>query len=99
MTNLVSAVRYLDTKTKERISELRVHEDQVNNVGTASEWTKTKVINSIESGNTFYTIYKGNDGKYQRGAEINVITVEEKKFLRTDANKIKEDNLGELPEF
>jgi hypothetical protein len=33
------------------------------------------------------------------GEDVRGVVIDGESFLRTDANKIKADNLGELPEF
>jgi len=44
---------------------------------------------------------EGRDGEniWIKKAEIHIIKVGGGNFIRTDRNKIKSDNLGELPEF
>lgn len=95
---LVSKVRYKDTDTKERISHLKVHADEGEKVGPATTWARQDVITKIENRYTFCTIYK-SDSKWNKGADIHIIELDGTKFLRTDANRTKKDNLGNLPEF
>jgi len=96
---LISAVRYDTSLNGRRISQLRVHSDEGESVGTATTWTKKEVVVSINSGQSFKTIYEKSDGKWYVGEDVRVIIIDSEYFLRTDANRIKADNLGELPEF
>jgi hypothetical protein len=93
---LISAVRYNAAET--HIEKVRVHVDNGDSVGPASDWTRAEVIARLEAGYTFVTIFK-QDGKWQKGAEVRVVTIHDEKFIRTDADRTKEDNLGNLPRF
>jgi hypothetical protein len=93
---LISEVSYHDNR--DYISQLKVHIDNGETVSSSSIWDKDKVVNYIENGYSFCTIYRDN-GKWSKGSEVVVIVVDGEKFLRTDANKKKQDNLEELPEF
>lgn len=44
------------------------------------------------------TVFK-RDGKLHKGRHVRPITVQGKKYLRTDENKVTADNLGELPRY
>ncbi|HUX22355.1 MAG TPA: DUF3892 domain-containing protein [Spirochaetia bacterium] len=96
---LISAVRYIDTQNGRHISHLRVHPDSDSAVGTATIWTKDQVVTSINGGRSFKTIYKNQDGSWKQGEDVRVVVIEGHSYLRTDANRTKADNLGELPEF
>jgi len=96
---LISAVRYETSSTGRHISQLRVHTDGAESVGQATTWTKNQVVTSINAGQRFKTIYKTADDKWHMGEDVRVVVIDGESFLRTDANKIKADNLGELPEF
>lgn len=63
------------------------------------EATKSQVIKSIQSGYKFKTIILENN-QFKQGEDVRVVTSKEgNEYLRTDANDIEEDNLGELPAF
>jgi hypothetical protein len=93
---LISAVRYNAAGT--HIEKVRVHVDNADSVGPASEWTRSKVIAQLEAGYSFVTILKSN-GKWQKGATVRIVVIHGEKFIRTDADQTKEDNLGGLPRF
>jgi len=94
---LISAVRY--DSDKAHIETVRVHPDLGDTVGAASEWTRTKVVTTLEGGKTVCTIVKGTDGKWSKGADVHIVTVNDVNYIRTDANSIARDNLGSLPTF
>ncbi|MPM00965.1 hypothetical protein SDC9_47202 [bioreactor metagenome] len=45
------------------------------------------------------TAYKKSDGKYYKGAEVNVVKIDGVKYIRTDKNSTKRDNLENLPTY
>ena len=94
---LISAVRYNPEHT--RIIKVREHEDLGDKVGQATEVTRQEVISKIKQGKKYMTIFRTKDGKWKRGEEVHILTIDGEEFIRTDANKIKADNLGNLPEF
>lgn len=93
----ISAVRY--DKERKHIQKVKVHEDNGDTFGQPSEETRSAVVSSIESGKTYVTILTSTDKKWTKGEDVHIVTIEKKKYLRTDANETEEDNLGELPEF
>ena len=66
---LISAIRYENEMRKNAIAYLKVHQDNGEEVGAGSTWTKEEVINAMYDGKTFYTILKAiqvNGKKDQR---------------------------------
>ncbi len=94
---LISAVRYNAAET--HIEKVQVRLDNGEKVGPASEWARSEVITRLEAGNSFVTIVLGSDGKWQKGAAVRIVVIHGEKFIRTDADQTKEDNLGDLPRF
>lgn len=62
---LISKVRYNDKHT--HITHVYVHVDNGDTVGEGTSETRQWVVNKIDSGYTFYTIFKGDDGKWKKG--------------------------------
>jgi hypothetical protein len=93
---LISAVRY--DAAAAHIEEVQVRLDEGEKVGGPSTWSRSKVIERLEAGYTVVTIFR-SDGSWQRGAEVRVIRIDDEKFIRTDADRTKEDNLEDLPSF
>lgn len=96
---LISQIRYKETEHDELIDKLMVHKDNDNSISSGEVSKRKDVINKIDTGYTCYTIYKNSDGKWKKGARVEKILVSGTYYLRTDANKTKKDNLGELPNF
>lgn len=93
----ISAVRYDAAHT--HIVKVRVHVDSGESIGAATEETRSTVVSLIERGRTFVTIVLSSDGKWRKGEDVHIVTVNGVKYLRTDANSRAADNLGNLPEF
>lgn len=93
---LISAVSYDDDHSE--IKKVKRHRDNGESVGSAEITYRWEVVSDIEDRITYCTIYMRND-KWQKGEDVRVIEVNNKKYIRTDANKTEKDNLGELPEF
>jgi hypothetical protein len=96
---LISAVRYNAAET--HITVVRCHPDNGDSVGSASERARERVVALLDGGTTFMTIYQNPDDttKWKKGAEVRVVTIDGTKYIRTDADRIKADNLGDLPRF
>jgi hypothetical protein len=94
---LISKVQYNEQDT--HIVKVLAHPDNGDTVGTGSEVTRQRVVSLLDGGSTFATIYVGDAGKWLRGADVRVVTIEGVKYIRTDADATKEDNLGQLPRF
>lgn len=92
---LVSGVKH-DSRMGS-IVELEVQRDLGSEVGSPQRASRSWVVNAIESGVTFVTVYRSN-GKFHRGEDVRVIQIGWYKYLRTDPNGIGADNLGSLPE-
>ncbi len=93
----ISAVRYDDDHS--RIVQVKAYPVVNGALGVETLQTREAVVANIDAGKSYVTMYKGADGKWKRGAEVAVVLIEGEKFIRTDANKVKKDNLGNLPEF
>lgn len=93
----ISRVRYNSERT--HIVKVEVAEDKGDSLGTTQEWLRGQVVSALERGKTFVTIVKGNDGKWRRGQDVHIVTVNGVKYIRTDRNARASDNLENLPEF
>lgn len=92
----ISSVRFNQSRT--HIDAVRVHPDLGDSLGTGVIWSRQQVITNLELGLTFTTVVF-RDGKWSRGADVNIVYVGSEKYLRTDSNKSRADNLGNLPEL
>ena len=93
----ISAVRY--NREHKHIIIVSACADKGEELGSFSEVARTIVVSLIESKKTFVTINKGINGKYVKGEDVRITTVNGAKYIRTDANNKAEDNLGSLPEI
>ena len=66
--------------------------------GMRENWLRTKVISEFENGKTFITVLKEGD-RLKKGLAINIVTVNGKKYIRTDNESKASDNLNDVPEF
>lgn len=90
--------RVHDSADPKRIAEIKVRKDNGDKFGEETAWSRAKAVEQIESGLSLVTV-RNVDGKYQRGEDVRVISIDGLKYLRTDRNNIKSDNLGELPKY
>jgi len=93
----IEAVRY--GRTKKSITHVKVRQDRNDCLGSPETWTKEEAI--IMIANRFkevITVYR--DGQnWSKGSRVQAVRVGQSYYIRTDANEIEADNLGELPEF
>lgn len=94
---LISAVRYNASGT--HIDAVRVHADNGSSVGPGSTMTRSRVVTLLQTGSTFCTIFKSADDQWRRGADVRVVDIDGEKFIKTQPDRTKQDNLGELPRF
>jgi hypothetical protein len=59
---------------------------------------RNDIIQKIRLNNTVITLYKENEG-YKDGDKVIVYEVDNEKFIKTEGNNKKVDNLGELPRY
>jgi hypothetical protein len=63
------------------------------------EFSRSEVIEKINSGLIFYTFIKNEKGEYIPGEKIDVYTVNGTEWLKTKKNDTEKDNLEMLPEY
>ncbi|MCK5029950.1 MAG: DUF3892 domain-containing protein [Thermoplasmatales archaeon] len=86
-----------------RINEVRAMMLTDNGLSSPLGYDREDVIQSLNNNDKWYTcLFKEErDGKntWTKKAEIHIVEIDGENFIRTDRNKIKSDDLGELPEF
>ena len=92
---LISAVEYNSEET--HIVRVRTHADNGDTVGQAVDVSRMDVVVRLAASKTFCTIVEGSDGKWQCGAPVRVVTINNQQYIRTDADGTARDNLGNLP--
>jgi len=93
----ITAVRH----SEGRIALLKVHPDAGGYPDSESEIkNRMDIVVAIQLGDVYETAMQDNLGRWIKGQEVHFYTSDRKTYyLRTDANSITEDNIGELPEF
>ncbi len=94
---LISKVRYNDSHT--HITNVYVHVDNGDSVGEGTSETRQWVVSKIDSGYTFYTIFKDNNGKWSKGQKVIKDPVNGTNYITTRPNGTAKDNLENLPEY
>jgi len=92
----ITHVNYDNNHTRIMIIKRRI--DLGEKLGKSDIKTRTEIVNSIKSGSSYVTANNKNN-KWQKGDDVIAYQIDGEYFIRTDGNKVKEDNLGELPEF
>jgi hypothetical protein len=94
---VVTKVKYNRDHTQ--IVEVEVRTDTGESIANDPRRTvRQEVVSAILRGTTFVTAYL-RDGKWQKGEDVRVVTIHGERFIRTDSNSVKADNLGALPEY
>lgn len=78
------------------IAEVEFRTDSGGVMGFPTRATRQQVILGIESGAQYTTAYQ-QAGRWIRGESVRVVAVGYERFLRTDSNAVRADNLGNLP--
>lgn len=91
-------VKYTDSACT-RIDTVKRRADSGSSLDNETLRSRTGVINDIRNGWTYVTAPEGSDGKWTRGEDVRIVSVDGTDYIRTDANHTKADNLGELPRF
>lgn len=93
----ICAVKYNEDKT--HIDKVERFRDDGEKLHSKEIKSRETIIDAIKNKKlTYITTYK-QDGKWKKGAEVSIQTVDGVDYIRTDVNKVKKDNLGNLPEF
>ncbi|MDD3269060.1 MAG: DUF3892 domain-containing protein [Syntrophomonadaceae bacterium] len=90
-------VRYDSDHSK--IEEVHAYKIENNSTNGSYTFSRDAIISKIEANYKVVTITKKSDGNWQIGADVIVYKVDNEKFIKTEANNTKKDNLGELPEY
>lgn len=81
------------------IVEVHAYKIENNSTNGSNTFTRDGVISKIEANLKVVTLMKKSDGNWEIGAEVIVYKVDDEKFIKTEANNTKKDNLGKLPEY
>jgi hypothetical protein len=93
----ISAVRFNSAHT--HIDRVRAHPDNDDTIGAAAEYARADIIAAIKKGTSFVTIFKGSDGRWNKGQPVYIIKINGTEYIKTVDNGKAVDNLDNLPEF
>ena len=95
---LIDAVKF--NSQHSHIDYIQCRDDLGESVSNNKETlSRQEVITKIKKGVNFCTIFRGEDGKWKYGAAVTIITIDGEEFIKTKADRLKKDNLDNLPEF
>ncbi len=86
----ISEIRYNQAKT--HVVRVKLHMDNGDTIGTPKEWVRSEVVSALERGKSFVTILMGSDGKWRKGQDVHLVTVNVVKYIRTDKSNRASDN-------
>lgn len=94
---LISEVRY--SPDHRRILQVKQHKDLDGEVGEGEIVDVSNVASNLKKGKSYMTVHNGSSETWKRGEKIRGFVVEGEYHIRTDKNKVNQDNLGLLNEF
>ncbi len=95
---LVSGVK--TSPDQKRIDSVECHSDFGCVVCENNILSRAELISSIKKGCTYATVFRTAIGKWRKGQEVRLVTVNGEDFLRTDSkNIVASDNFDDVPEF
>ena len=95
--HVVTKVKYNRDHTQ--IVEVEIRNDTGEAIGSdVRRMLRQDVVSAILRGTTFVTAYF-RDEKWRKGEDVRAVTINGERFIRTDTNSVKADNLGALPEY
>ncbi|KFA90678.1 DUF3892 domain-containing protein, partial [Archangium violaceum] len=75
------------------IVEVEVRPDLGEKFGDPQKASRQEVVSAIDRRVTFVTVYS-RDGQSRKGEDVRTVTIQGEKYLRTDNNSTRADNLG-----
>ena len=91
---VISQVRY---DSDHLISQAKRHKDTDIGIDKGKIVDRLTIIYDIQNGLTYITVYSGISS-WKKGNKINTFRIKGQPYLRIDQNKVKLDNLGDIPE-
>ena len=79
------------------ISQAKRHKDTDIGIDRGKIVDRLTIISDIQNGLTYITVYSGISS-WKKGNKINTFRIKGQPYLRIDQNKVKLDNLGDIPE-
>ena len=94
----ITGVRYDEGHSFINNCQVRKYHDSV--LDTPETLSRQTIISSIKMGKTYVTAIKSpSSGKWECGADVEIVNIEGIDYLRSDRNRTRKDNLENLPEI
>ena len=93
---LISGVK---SESQSRIQKVEVHSDFGCMVCETTVFSRADVIINMKNGVTFSTVFKTPMGKWRKGDDVHLVTINGEDYLRTDNKCIAEDQFDNVPEI
>lgn len=95
---------YLISGVKSEVGSNRIHHVEIHSdfgclVCETKILSRAEVIESIKKGTSYVTVFKTAMGKWRRGEDVRVVTVNGEEYIRTDAKPVASDNFDDVPEL
>ncbi len=94
---VITAVKF--KKERRHIEQVKLWKDEGEQLSSTEKIiSRQDVISLMEMKVSFVTAYQ-KEGKWQKGDNVEIVLINNVQFIKTDGDRIEEDNLGKLPEF
>ena len=93
---LISGVK---SESPSRIKLVEVHSDFGYMVCETTIFSRAEVITNMKSGVTFSTVFRTPMGKWRKGDDVHLVTINGEDYLRTDNQCIAQDQFDNVPEI
>jgi glutathione synthase/RimK-type ligase-like ATP-grasp enzyme len=82
-----------------RIKTVEAHSDFGCMVCETVVFSREDIISNMKNGVTFTTVFKTAMGKWRKGDDVHLVTVNTQDYLRTDDQCIAQDQFDNVPEI
>jgi hypothetical protein len=82
-----------------RIKKVEAHSDFGCMVCETAMFSRADVIANIKQGLTYSTVFRTPMGKWRKGDDVRLVTVDGVDFLRTDSQEVAGDQFDNVPEI
>ncbi|MEF8878857.1 MAG: DUF3892 domain-containing protein [Candidatus Thermoplasmatota archaeon] len=96
-------ITHVKKKDDKHIEQVKALMNTVEGLTNPVKYNRDQVVESIQKGDDWYTCMlkekKNAKNVWEKTSEVHTVKIDGDKFIRTDRNKKKEDNLGKLPQL
>jgi hypothetical protein len=94
---LISAVKTVTGSST--VEALEVHSDFGSMVCETVVAKRAEVIANLKRGVTYSTVFRTAMGKWRKGDDVHLVTIDGKDYLRTNNEMVARDQFDEVPEL